>query len=81
MKKRNVVNRTLTERYLNSAVPQMLMLNGYQKKQNETLRQLTMPVNHYLLTYLILTLFLSQVVVGVGSSQTNKSWSQIYRNV
>ena len=51
MKKRKaesfIVNRTLTERYLNSAIPQMQrMLNCYQKKQNETLSQLTMPVNH-----------------------------------
>ena len=50
MSKRNnesfIVNRTLTERYLNSAVPQMQrLLNCYQKKQNETIRQLTMPVN------------------------------------
>ena len=48
MSKRNVesfiVNRTLTERYLNSAVLQMQrMLNCYQKKQNETLRQLGKP--------------------------------------
>ena len=42
-----ILNRTLTERYLNSAVPQMQrMLNCYQRKQNETLRQLTMPVNY-----------------------------------
>ena len=45
MKKRKaesfIVNRTLTERYLNSAIPQMQrMLNCYQKKQNETLSQL-----------------------------------------
>ena len=51
MTKRNaepfIVNRTLTERYLNSAVPQMQrMLNCYQKKQNVALRQLTMPMNH-----------------------------------
>ena len=51
MKKRKaesfIVNRTLTERYLNSAIPQMQrMLNCYQKKQNETLSQLTMPLNH-----------------------------------
>ena len=50
MSKRNkepfLVNRTLTERYLNSAVSQMQrLLNCYQKKQNETLRQLTMSVN------------------------------------
>ena len=50
MSKRNnesfIVNRTLTERYLNSAVPQMQrLLNCYQKKQNETIRQLIMPVN------------------------------------
>ena len=51
MTKRNaepfIVNITLTERYLNSAVPQMQrMLNCYQKKQNVALRQLTMPMNH-----------------------------------
>ena len=39
------VNRTLTERYLNSAVPQMQrMLNSYQEKKIKTLKQLTMPV-------------------------------------
>ena len=50
MSKRNLefynVNRTLTERYLNSAIPQMQrILNSYQKKKNETLSQLIMPVN------------------------------------
>ena len=35
------VNRTLTERYLNSAIPQMQrLLNSYQKKKYETLKQL-----------------------------------------
>ena len=45
MSKRNLefyqVNRTMTERYLNSAVPQMQrLLNSYQRKKNETLKQL-----------------------------------------
>ena len=40
------VNRTLTERYLNSAVPQMQrMLNSYQEAKFKTLKQLNMPVN------------------------------------
>ena len=35
------VNRTLTERYLNSAIPQMQrLLNSYKKKKYETLKQL-----------------------------------------
>ena len=50
MSKRKVefydVNRTLTERYLNSAIPQMQrMLNICQTKKFETLKQLAMPVN------------------------------------
>ena len=50
MSKRNFefyrVNRTMTERYMNSAVPQMQrMLNSYQEKKIKTLKQLTMPVN------------------------------------
>ena len=50
MSKRNLefyrVNRTLTERHLNSAIPQMQrMLNSYQEKKIKALRQLTMPVN------------------------------------
>ena len=45
MSKRNLesyhVNKTLTERYLNSAIPQMQrLLNSYQRKKIETLRQL-----------------------------------------
>ena len=40
------VKRTLTERYLNSAVPQMQrMLNSYQEVKFKTLKQLNMPVN------------------------------------
>ena len=40
------VNKTLTERYMNSAIPQMQrMLNIYQKKKVETIKQLSMPVN------------------------------------
>ena len=51
MSKRNFefyrVNRTLTERYMSSAIPQMQrMLNSYQKKKFETLKHLTMPVTH-----------------------------------
>ena len=50
MAKRNFefydVNKTWTERYMNSAIPQMQrMLNIYQKKKFETLKQLSMPVN------------------------------------
>ena len=50
MSKRNFefyrVNRTLTERYMNSAIPQMQrMLNSYQDKKIKALRQLNMPVN------------------------------------
>ena len=50
MSKRNFefydVNKTLTERYMNSAIPQMQrMLNICQKKKFETLKQLSMPVN------------------------------------
>ena len=45
MSKRNLefyqVNRTMTERYLNSAIPQMQrLLNSYQRKKNETFKQL-----------------------------------------
>ena len=52
MSKRNLeyykVNRTLTKRYLNSAVPQMQrMLNSDKKKKIEILRQLSSyPVNN-----------------------------------
>ena len=50
MAKRNFefydINKTLTERYMNSAIPQMQrMLNICQKKKFETLKQLSMPVN------------------------------------
>ena len=50
MSKRNFefydINKTLTEHYMNSAIPQMQrMLNIYQKKKLETLKQLSMPVN------------------------------------
>ena len=50
MSKRNFefyrVNRTMTERHLNSAIPQMQrMLNSYQEKKFKALKQLTMPVN------------------------------------
>ena len=41
------VNKTLTNRYLNSAIPQMQrMLNKDKKKEIETLNQLKMPVNN-----------------------------------
>ena len=52
MSKRNLeyykVNRTLTKRYLNSAVPQMQrMLNSGKKRKIEILRQLSSyPVNN-----------------------------------
>ena len=37
---------TLTERYLNSAVPQMQrMFNCYEEKRFKTLKQISMPVN------------------------------------
>ena len=54
MSKRNFecynVNKTMTERYMNSAIPQMQrMLNICQKKKFETLKQLSMPVNPDLL--------------------------------
>ena len=40
------VNKTLTERYMNSAIPQMQrMLNSYQEKKIKALKQLNMPVN------------------------------------
>ena len=50
MSKRNPefyrVKRTLTERHLNSAIPQMQrILNSYQEKKLKALKQLTMPVN------------------------------------
>ena len=41
------VNKSLTNRYLNSAIPQMQrMLNKDKKKEVETLNQLNMPVNN-----------------------------------
>ena len=41
------VNKSLTNRYLNSAIPQMQrMLNKDKKKEIETLNQLDMPVNN-----------------------------------
>ena len=41
------VNKSLTNRYLNSAIPQMQrMLNKDKKKEIETLNQLKMPVNN-----------------------------------
>ena len=51
MSKRNFeyfrVNKTLTNRYLNSAIPQMQrMLNKEKKKEIDTLNQLKMPVNN-----------------------------------
>ena len=51
MSKRNFeyfrVNKTLTNRYLNSAIPQMQrMLNKDKKKEIDILNQLKMPVNN-----------------------------------
>ena len=41
------VNKTLTNRYLNSAIPQMQrMLNMDKKKEIKALNQLNMPVNN-----------------------------------
>ena len=41
------VNRTLTSRYLNSAIPQMQrLLNVDKKKEIDALNQLNMPVNN-----------------------------------
>ena len=51
MSKRNFefyrVNKTLTNRYLHSAIPQMQrMLNNEKKKEIDILNQLNMPVNN-----------------------------------